>query len=78
MKGLQWAHEQEWRLFRKFGSEFVSLPCLSEIYLGVNFDPNKLYMIMDAVKKNGNAIKIFVLRPKIDTYGFYKIPLILD
>lgn len=77
MKGLQWAHEQEWRLFSKFGSEYVKLPCLSEIYLGVQFDGKNYRRIIEAAKANGRNIKIYLLRPSPDTYSFHKIPIIL-
>lgn len=75
IKGLEWAHEQEWRLFRKFGSEFVSLPCLTELYLGISFDYTNIDRIIDAVKKSPRKIAVFHLHPNPDTYGFHKIPL---
>lgn len=75
IKGLQWAHEQEWRLFRQFGSKFVVLPCLTELYLGINFDFANIDRIMDAVKKSPRKIAVFVLRPHPDTYEFLKMPL---
>lgn len=73
MKGLQWAHEQEWRLFKKSGGEYLSMPCLTEIYLGVNYNYDSLETIIDAVKKLPREIKIFKLTPKPDIYGFQQI-----
>ena len=73
VKGLQWAHEQEWRLFKKFGSEYISMPCLTEIYLGVKYNYDSWDTIIDAVNKLPREIKIFKLKPKPDTYGFQQI-----
>ena len=75
VKGLQWAHEQEWRLFRMEGEQYVHLPCLSEIYVGVNCEPDDLELIAEAAMKSVRDIKIFVMRPAPDTFGFVKIPL---
>lgn len=73
VKSLQWAHEQEWRLFKKFGSEYISTPCLTEIYLGVKYNYDSWDTIIDAVNKLPREIKIFKLKPKPDTYGFQQI-----
>ena len=69
IKSLQWAHEQEWRLFREHQEEYVYIPCLSEIYLGVNFDFAQFQYISDAVRKNRRDINVFWVRPKPNTYG---------
>lgn len=75
VKGLQWAHEQEWRFFRMEGEQYIHLPCLSEIYVGVNCEPDDLKLITEAAMKSVRDIKMFVMRPAPDTFGFVKIPL---
>ena len=77
VKSLQWAHEQEWRLFRESDEEYVKIPCLSEIYLGLNFDYKQIDRIIDAIKKNGRDIKVFQLHPKPQSYGFEQIRLLV-
>ena len=75
VKSLQWAHEQEWRLFRESQDEYLSIPCLSEIYLGLNFDCDNLDRIVEAVKNNARDIKVYILQPKPQTYGFERVSL---
>ena len=78
IKGLEWAHEQEWRLFREFGSEFISLPCISEIYLGIKFDLSQMDDIINAVKKLNKNIKLYILAPVQDKYELQKILLRIE
>lgn len=75
VKSLQWAHEQEWRLFRESTENYIYIPCLSEIYLGINFDWNNIDRISNAIKKNGRNIELYSLHPKPSTYGFDRIYL---
>lgn len=75
MKDESWSHEQEWRIFREYGHEYLFFPCLSEIYLGLNFDPEKIDSIIEATKHTTKSIKIFILHPCQEEYGFIKIPL---
>lgn len=75
MKALQWAHEQEWRLFRESDEKYLSLPCLTEIYLGIDVNSSDMDYIINAVRKNGRDIKMFLLHPKPDVFGFERIPL---
>lgn len=75
VKGVDWAHEQEWRLFKTSGDPYVSLPCLSEIYLGVNFDIEQADQIIEAVETLPRKVKVFLLHIKPDAYGFQKIAL---
>lgn len=75
VKGLDWAHEQEWRLFKTSGDPYVSVPCLTEIYLGVNFDVEQVSPIMNAVKTLPREVKVSLLHTKPDTYGFQPIRL---
>lgn len=75
VKSLQWAHEQEWRLFREDEEKYLSIPCLTEIYLGIDFDCDHLSEITQAVRKNGRDIKVFLVHPKPNLYGFEQIPL---
>ena len=75
VKSLQWAHEQEWRLFRESDEKYVHILCLSEIYLGLNFQYEQVDRIVDAIKRNGRDIKLFQLHPKPENYGFERIRL---
>lgn len=75
MKDESWSHEQEWRIFREYGNEFLFFPCLSEIYLGLNFDLDNIDVVIDAIKHTNNSIKLFMLHPHQEKYGFIKIPL---
>lgn len=75
VKSLQWAHEQEWRLFRESNDKYLHIPCLTEIYLGIDFSADDIDSIIKAVKKNGRDIKIFLVHPKSNMYGFESIPL---
>ena len=75
VKGMDWAHEQEWRLFKTSGDPYVSVPCLSEIYLGVNFNVNRAKSIINAAKTLPREVKVFLLHTRPDTYGFQQIRL---
>lgn len=75
VKGLQWAHEQEWRLFKEWGEPYIKIPCLTEIYLGINYHYENWEKLLDAVRKLPRDIKIFKLISKADTYGFQKIKI---
>ena len=72
VKGIDWAHEREWRLFRDFGSEYVSLPCIAEIYLGIQFDLAQAELLLDAVCKLKKDINIYILSPAQNRYGLTK------
>lgn len=75
VKSLQWAHEQEWRLFGESIEEYIHIPCLTEIYLGINFDYSNVDPIIDAIKENGRNIKLFLVHPQPNLYGFELVPL---
>lgn len=72
VKGIDWAHEREWRLFRDFGTEFVSLPCISEIYLGIKFDLEQAELLLDVVSKFNKNINIYFMVPTKDKYRLTK------
>ena len=55
--------------------KYLYVPCLTEIYLGVNFNYDNIDSIVEAIKKNCRDIKIFMVNPKPDAYGFERIPL---
>lgn len=58
-KSQAWAHEQEWRLFRSFGEQYINLPCITEIYLGLDFDYENIDKIIEAIIRSGHDIKLF-------------------
>lgn len=78
VKSLQWAHEQEWRLFREHEDNYLYIPCISEIYLGINFDFDNLQRVSEAIKKNGRDIKVFWIHPQPNTYGLSRVHLYLS
>ena len=75
VKSLEWSHEQEWRLFRESDEKYLYIPCLTEIYFGMNSKYDDIDRIIKAVNTNGRNIKMFLVTPKPDAYGFERIPL---
>ena len=75
VKSLQWAHEQEWRLFRELDESYVYMPCLTEIYLGINFDFCDINRIQTAVQQNRRNINVYLVHPKPNVYEFECIPV---
>lgn len=75
VKSLQWAHEQEWRLFQTGGSDFVYLPCITEVYLGYNMEVDSRDRILEAVRNATQKITPYMLFPKPDEYSFQKVPI---
>ena len=73
VKSLQWAHEQEWRLFKEGEEEYLYIPCITEIYLGINFDDSKIDCIVDELKKKDRKIKIFQIYTKPNNYEFERV-----
>ncbi|MBO4468676.1 MAG: DUF2971 domain-containing protein, partial [Clostridia bacterium] len=49
VKGLQWAHEQEWRLICDTPDKYINVPCLSAVYLGINCAHSNFYRIVKAI-----------------------------
>ena len=83
VKGSQWAHEHEWRLICKPKGNFVDLPCLSAVYLGVNFleDDNaeeKLDKLIKAIKKCGRDIKLYAGMADPEKYALMFAPLTMS
>ena len=73
VKGLQWAHEQEWRLFQAGLNDFVNIPCITEVYLGHNMDSNSFSLILNAIKESTQNITPYMMIPKPDEYSFQKL-----
>ena len=59
VKSSQWAHEHEWRIICKTKENFIIVPCLSAVYLGINFDYQYFDDITSAIKENGNQIDLY-------------------
>ena len=68
VKAQEWAHEQEWRLINWTGDAKVSLPCMTEIYLGIDFPIDSLDSIVDAIKESKRDIKLVYCRPNLQKY----------
>lgn len=66
-KSQEWSHEQEWRLFRTSGDSHLYFPCMTEIYLGVNYS-GTLNDIALAIEKSGHKIKLYKALPARDSF----------
>ena len=83
-KALCWAHEQEWRLVLEKNINKVKFPCLTGVYLGVNFrqtyadgytSNNFVNLIRTVLKKSDRKIPVFEAKLDNDRYrlNFEKI-----
>lgn len=68
VKANDWAHEQEWRLINWQSKDKISLPCMSEIYLGINSSIELMDSVIDAIKASGKKIALFKCRPNLREY----------
>ena len=68
VKSSQWSHEHEWRLICDTESNFITVPCLSAVYLGINFDTEKIGLIVDAIRASGKAVELFACQPDCEKY----------
>ena len=68
VKSSQWAHEHEWRLICKTQENYIKVPCLSAVYLGLRFDARKVGDIISAIKENGSNIKLYTCVACQDRY----------
>jgi hypothetical protein len=75
VKSSQWAHEQEWRLFRETCENYLYLPYITEIYLGLNFGLDNVYRIVNELKKKDREIKLYKIYTRPDTYGLKRVRL---
>ena len=55
VKSQEWSHEHEWRLYNDFKGGVIAFPCLTEVYLGINFSMRNFSMIKRALIKNPNC-----------------------
>ena len=69
VKSSQWSHEKEWRLICDTKSDYISVPCLSDVYLGINFGVEHLDLIISAIKESGKSISLFTCRPDYELYS---------
>lgn len=62
-KALCWAHEQEWRLVINENIDRITFPCLTGVYLGVNFrdkyNEEKFQKLIRTVIKDKNQVGLF-------------------
>ena len=69
VKAQAWSHEQEWRLINWANGIIIALPCMTEIYLGINFPINKnIDRVIDAIRASGKDIKLFECQPNLQEY----------
>lgn len=68
VKAQDWSHEQEWRLLNWRNTDQISLPCMTEVYLGMNASLELFDDIIDAIKASGRDIKLFRCEPNSQEY----------
>lgn len=72
VKATEWSNEREWRLFRKTGKERISFPCLTEVYIGINFDMSYFSRLIDAIKMCKQEVQLFLMEPNQKDYSLKK------
>ena len=78
VKSSQWSHEHEWRLICDTENNYISVPCLTAVYLGINFDFMKNgEQIIDAIRSTGKNIKLFDCRPDSEKYEIQHTNIII-
>ena len=58
VKNIDWAHEHEWRLASTSGEQKLFLPCITAIYLGINF-ADDLMKLIKILNKSSRKIDLF-------------------
>lgn len=77
-KAQAWAHEQEWRLFRSFGEQYINLPCITEVYLGLDFDYENIDKIVEAIVHSGRDIELFQVVPSPNDFSLKRAQITYD
>lgn len=77
VKSSQWAHEHEWRLICDVKSNYITVPCLSSVYLGINFDYDNIENIIAAIKSRGTGINLFACTPDQEQYRIKYVKIII-
>ncbi len=68
VKAQDWSHEQEWRLVNWRNADRISLPCMTEVYLGINASLELFDDTIDAIKASGRKIRLFRCEPNSQEY----------
>ena len=68
VKAQAWSHEQEWRLINWRSTPKVNLPCMTEVYVGINADTELLGKTVSAIKDSGKEIRLYLCRPSLHKY----------
>ena len=68
VKAQDWSHEQEWRLVNWRNTDDIILPCMTEVYLGINAPYELFDSTIDAIKASGRDIKLFHCYPNLQEY----------
>ncbi len=71
IKAEDWAHEAEWRLFKNnVENNKLKFPCLTAVYLGVDFDYEKYYdRIISALPKKERKIDLYKFVPSSQEFA---------
>lgn len=73
VKSSQWSHEHEWRLICKTTEDFISVPCLSAVILGLKFDMQRIDEIITAIKESGKSVDLFQCISDPEKYDLKKL-----
>lgn len=68
VKAQAWAHEQEWRIINWKNTEKIFIPCMAEIYLGINSPIGQMERVIEAIKVSQRDIKLYRCRPNLKEY----------
>lgn len=69
VKAQDWSHEQEWRLVNwQQDNNRIALPCMTEVYLGINISSDAIHKTIEAIKASGRNIRLFWCRPNLQEY----------
>ena len=80
VKAQDWSHEQEWRLVNWRDADQISLPCMTEVYLGMNATQELFVDTINAIKSSGRDISLFCCEPNSQEYriDFRRIKLSVE
>ena len=77
VKSSQWSHEKEWRLICDPQNNYISVPCLSAVYLGMYFEIEHLDLIVSAIKARKESIALYTCRPDYEMYSIQCVEIMI-
>lgn len=77
VKSTEWSHEHEWRLICKNETDFISVPCLTGVYLGMRFDYKKIEDVVEAIKSKARNINLYICQPNSTEYYLHFLKILI-